>query len=116
MAQLSMEDQHKVDELTDKIRLLTKESKEVLRERIKLESEKNRLFLSLDEWMILGACGRGNELFLLYSNLPSSCLMCLDRVGRINARNWYLVMVSHRARNTAYQEKNIIPPITPRHT
>ena len=42
MAQLSMEDQHKVDELTDKIRLLTKESKEVLRERIKLESEKNR--------------------------------------------------------------------------
>jgi len=43
MAQLSVEDQHKVDELTDKIRLLTKESKEVLRERIKLESEKNRL-------------------------------------------------------------------------
>ena len=42
MAQLSIEDQHKVDELTDKIRSLTKESKEVLRERIKLESEKNR--------------------------------------------------------------------------
>ena len=77
MAQLSMEDQHKVDELTDKIRLLTKESKEVLRERIKLESEKNRQGFLAHLWSEF-------SLFSFHSSLP----FCDFKYFEIN-NDWY---------------------------
>ncbi|XP_074642175.1 structural maintenance of chromosomes protein 3-like [Tubulanus polymorphus] len=43
LSQLSIEDQREVDKLNDKIKELTKENKECLKERIRLEAEKNKL-------------------------------------------------------------------------
>lgn len=43
MSQLSVADQHEVDNLNDDIRRLTQENKEAFSTRMRLEAEKNKL-------------------------------------------------------------------------